>query len=175
MPIKKNVKKRYNLVVYHLAQDDPKRCTAKKLAKFSLVKIVKRMNRLPQHAVLLNPEAEKALSREDSRVKDIVAIDCSWKKADEVFFKVGKKMMSRALPFLLAANPVNYGKAAKLSTAEAFAAALYILDDVEGANELMNKFKWGPHFLELNREPLERYRNAGTSREVVKIMEEYLP
>jgi len=40
---------------------------------------------------------------------------------------------------------------------------------------LMNKFKWGVHFLELNMEPLERYRNARTSEEVVSIMEDYLP
>ena len=165
---------KYNLIVYHLAQDDAKKCTAKKLAKFGIAKIVKSIKALPRKAILLNPGAKKALSMEDKKIKNIVAIDCSWEKVDEVFQKLQMKMASRALPYLLAANPVNYGKPFKLSTAEAFASALYILNDVEGAYEIMNKFKWGLHFLELNKEPLEDYRKAETSEEVISIMKEYI-
>ena len=165
---------KYNLIVYHLAQDDAKKCTAKKLAKFGMAKIVKNIRALPHRAILLNPGAKKALSKEDKKVKNIVAIDCSWERADEVFQRVELRMASRALPYLLAANPINYGKPFKLSTAEAFASALYILNDVEGAYKIMNKFKWGLHFLELNKEPLEEYRKAETSEEVVKIMMEYI-
>ncbi len=165
---------KYNLIVYHLSQDDAKKCTAKKLAKFGLARIVKSMSRLPRKAILLHPGAQKALSREDSQIKNIVAVDCSWEKADDVFMKIEKKMVGRALPYLLAANPTNYGKALLLSTAEAFAAALYILNDIEGAHELMGKFKWGLHFLELNREPLEDYRKAETSEELVNAMRDYL-
>jgi pre-rRNA-processing protein TSR3 len=165
---------KYNLIVYHLSQDDAKKCTAKKLAKFKIASIVKRMGLLPRKAIMLNPGAEKALSREDAHIKSIVAVDCSWEKADDVFLKIEKKMAMRALPYLLAANPTNYGKALVLSTAEAFAAALYILNDVKGAYEVMGKFKWGLHFLDLNREPLEDYRKAETSEDVINVMKDYL-
>jgi pre-rRNA-processing protein TSR3 len=84
------------------------------------------------------------------------------------------RLKHRALPFLLAANPVNFGKPFKLSTVEAFAAALFILGEKEQAALILNKFKWGRTFLELNQEPLERYSKAANSTEVVKIQGEYL-
>ncbi len=165
---------KYDLIVYHLGQDDPKKCTAKKLAKFGMVNMVKHLRMIPHDNLLLSPFSKKALSHEDKNFEGITSVDCSWKNAEEVFSKI-RNENARALPYLVAANPVNYGRPLRLTTAEAFAAALYILGATEGANKLMNKFKWGPHFLELNKEPLERYRNAKTSKEVVEIMEDYLP
>jgi len=63
----------------------------------------------------------------------------------------------------------------RLSSAEALAATVYILGDKAQAEAIMNKFKWGPNFLALNREPLDRYAEARTSAEVVSIMKEYIP
>jgi len=163
---------KYDLYVYHAGEDDPKKCTAKKLAKFNLVKII-RLRELPKNAIILNPFSKKALSPEDKKFKGIAAIDCSWKNAENIFSKLGKKN-ARALPFLVAANPVNYGKPLKLSTAEAFAAALYILGEEEHAALIMSKFKWGSNFLKLNELPLEDYRNARNSREVIEAMEYYI-
>jgi len=171
------MKKPVRLVVYHANEDDPKKCTAKKLHRFGYAALEKNIRRLPYHAVLLNPFAEKSLSREDlQNAKDhgLVALDCSWKNAEQSFEFIETITISRALPFLLAANPVNYGKPFQLSTLEAFAAALYILGEVEHAKEIVGIYTWGPRFLELNREPLEDYRQARDSAEVVRLMKQYI-
>lgn len=166
------------LVVYHLAQDDRKKNTARKLARFELAELVERLERVPRGAILLDPFAEKALSREDekaARERGIVALDCSWRLAEQVFPATRERTVSRALPFLLAANPVNYGKPMTLSTAEALAASCAILGESAQAEALMGKFIWGPGFLTLNANPLRDYAAAATSGEVVAAMREYLP
>ncbi len=71
------------------------------------------------------------------------------------------------MPFLVAANPVNYGRPQVLSSVEALAAALVILGEGDQAQALLAKFKWGPTFLTLNAEPLRAYRDASNSRQVV--------
>lgn len=159
------------LLVYHADQCDPKKCTGRKLARFDLVRLTKRMNDLKPFLVL-SPFSEKALSPEDKGAKGLAALDCSWAHAEEVFARVNLK--SRALPFLLAANPVNFGKPFKLSTVEALAAGLIILGEPERAAELLAKFSWGHVFFELNREPLAEYAAARNSSEVVEIQALYL-
>jgi pre-rRNA-processing protein TSR3 len=105
----------------------------------------------------------------------VVALDCSWEEVERVFpILQRRRLQHRALPFLLAANPVNFGRPFKLSTVEAFAAALYILGEKEQASLILNKFKWGNTFLDLNLEPLERYSEAENSTEVVKIQQNYI-
>lgn len=164
----------YNLIVYHTGDDDAKKCTAKKLARFGLVKIIKNERMLPKNAILLSPLSKKAVSREDAKIKNIVAVDCSWKKADEFFLNFKSKMHERALPYLIPANPVNYGKPFKLSTAEALASVLYIFGEKNKAEEILSKFKWGLHFLKLNETPLRDYRKAENSADVIKAMKEYI-
>jgi len=166
------------MFVYHASEDDPKKCSARKLAKFGFVKLENNIRKTPKDAVLLNPFAKKCFSKEDFRIarkNGILAVDCSWKNAERSFDFLDKRNYSRALPFVIAANPVNYGIPFKLTTLEAFAVALYILDDVNKARDILNLYKWGPHFLDLNHEPLEDYRSANSSKEVIEMMEQYLP
>ena len=76
---------------------------------------------------------------------------------------------------MLAANPTNYAKLGKLSSAEALAGALYILGDKTLAAAIMNKFKWGHTFLELNGNLLEDYSNAETQDQMKQEEREYFP
>lgn len=102
----------------------------------------------------------------------IIAIDCSWAKAQEVFSKrfLGENLR---LPLLLAANPVNYGHPQKLSTAEALSAALYIANFRKEATALMRIFKWGPVFIQLNRQLLKEYSSTDSREEIEMIERAY--
>ena len=167
---------KFNLIIYHANEDDLKKCSAKKLNRFKLAYLTDNIKKINRNAILLNPFAEKSLSREDNYIakkNGIIAIDCSWKNAENSFEYLDKRNHSRALPYLIAVNPVNYGKILKLTTLEAFAAALYILDDVDTAKKILNIYKWGPQFIELNKEPLEDYRKAKNSKEIIEYMNQY--
>ncbi len=160
---------------FHADQCDPKKCSGKKLARFKLAKLHDSPRTLPREAIFLDPFAEQALSPADHPGRGIVVLDCSWEEVERVFPTLQRlRMTHRALPFLVAGNAVNFGKPFKLSTVEAFAAALYILGEKEQAALILNKFKWGHTFIELNHEPLERYSEAKDSTEVVRIQGEYL-
>ncbi len=164
------------LYVYDEGQCDPKKCTARKMLKFKLAKELSSLRRIPRGAVVLNPQAAKALSREDAKEAiehGLVVLDLSWKNIDH-FPKMRTDVAERALPLLFAANPVNWGKPQRLTSAEAVAAAFYIMGFAERAYSILEKFQWGEQFILLNREPLQRYSLATTSTEVVAIQEDYL-
>ena len=166
-----------DLFIYHTDEDDPKKCSAKKLSRFNLAYLKKNISKTPSGCILLNPFAEKSISPEDKNIaenKGILAVDCSWKNAEKNFDILDKKNHSRALPFLVAVNPVNYGKPFKMTTLEAFAASLYILGEKHQAKEILSIYKWAPHFLEMNKNPLEDYSKAKNSLEVIEAMNEYI-
>jgi pre-rRNA-processing protein TSR3 len=128
------------------------------------------MSILPRASLVLMPTTRKVLSRDDlnvARKSGIAVLDLSWKATGDEFPAGIKEDRQRALPYLLAANPVNYGKPFILSSVEAFAAALIILGRRPQAEMLMSKFGWGHTFLELNREPLEEYEKASDSAGII--------
>ncbi len=164
------------IFVYHAGQCDPKKCTALKLKRHGLVRIVRQMRFLPRGAVVLNPLSKTAFSPEDrQRIKTcgLAALDFSWEHAEKPLTK-RVRGTSRCLPYLIAGNPVNFGRPTKLSTAEALAAALYIAGFKDEALKILSIFKWGHTFIELNREMLERYAHARGSSEIIKLQGEFL-
>ncbi|MCY4729857.1 DUF367 family protein [Natronomonas gomsonensis] len=161
-----------DLHVRYEGDDDPEKCSARKLARFDLVSLHRSARAAPP-GIVLDPHAEQALSPADADESDtLVVLDCSWETAEAEAFKLDGP--HRALPFLVAANPVNYGTPFQLNTVEAFAAALCILGERDHAEELLGKFRWGHTFLELNDEPLRRYADCADSAEVVAVQSEYL-
>jgi len=159
-----------DLHVRYEGDDDPEKCTARKLARFDKVTLHE-SDRATPYGVVLNPHAEQALSPADDPER-LVALDCSWESAGEKRFSLPGD--HRALPFLVAANPVNFGNAFQLTTVEALAAGLYILGYPDRAADVLSKFTWGETFLELNEEPLARYADCADSTEVVAVQDEYL-
>lgn len=154
---------------------DPRRCTGRKLSRLGLLHSVRPTTAIP--GVVLSPQGTCAISRADiPRIADagLGVVDCSWARLDEVPFERLRSGADRLLPFLIAANPVNYGKPLRLSCAEALAAALYITDFEEEARQVLDKFVWGHAFFTLNHGLLEEYAKCNTSAEVVKVQNDYI-
>ena len=164
------------LYAYDAGQCDPKKCTARKLARAGLIKSVKVMRKIPYNTILLAPIAEQALSPADKKsASSITVFDCSWSKIatfEDTLRKLKRK--KRALPYLIAANPTNYGKPFVLSSAEALAAALFIIGEHEQSQFILRGFKWGDEFLRLNADRLLAYSRAKDSKEVVEMQKRFM-
>jgi len=153
-----------------LKQDDPRKCSAAKLVKFGLAKPV---TRTASRTLILNPFSKKTLLKSDKKfVNSITGIDCSWNLVTPTFKKPFTGI-SRKLPPLLAGNPMNYSKLNKLSTVEALAGAVYILGESDLTHNLLQKFKWGNTFFELNKNLLQDYSKAQSEAEILDICHEY--
>jgi pre-rRNA-processing protein TSR3 len=139
------------LYCLHYNECDPKKCTALKLKKFNLLKIINKTNRALNKAIILNPFSQKEISLNDREIiikYGLIVIDCSWNKVlnlRRINWKKGRK-----LPPFIAANPTNYGKWEKLSSVEALAAALLIVKFDDYARLLLSKFSWGNEFFKIN-------------------------
>ena len=162
------------VIVYDKNQCDPKKCTAKRMLKFGLAKEAKTLRSIPSGSIVLSPFAEKALSPADVRFSrnGLVVMDLTWTNIDE--FPRPARMQDRALPYLLASNPINWGRPMELNSAEAVMASLIILGEREQADRFLERFNWAPEFLRLNGELLEAYASARDSTDVVRIQNEYI-
>ena len=161
---------------YDAKECDPKKCTTRKLIRLGLVKEAN-LGSLGRKSLILNPLSIRSISVEDKNFaleRGILVLDMSWDKFESKMDDMTVGEVHRCLPYLIAANPTNYGKPTKLSSAEALAAAVHILGFKDLAEKLMSKFKWGPHFLTLNHELLEAYAEAETSKEIIKIQKEFI-
>lgn len=167
------------LHVIHLDQDDPKKCTSRKLYQNGLVNLHESANSAPRRGYLLDPRATTLFAPEDvglvSLGGSIVVLDCSWKQIEESLDLISgrTKLEGRVLPLLLAANPISWGKVGRLSSAEALGASLAILGLWEQARSVLEPFAFGSQFLNLNKEPLDAYSKADSREVIVEIQTEF--
>ncbi len=130
-----------------------------------------------KNPVVLSPYSSKSISREDRAQmlqRGLLVIDTSWNQLERGEETFPKFRTARSLPWLVAANSVNYGRPMKLSSIEAFMAALHITGFPDDAIRIARTIKWGEHFIELNEERLDLYACANTSKELVERQNEYL-
>lgn len=162
------------VLIYDECQCDPKKCTAKRMMKFGLGKEVKTLRAIPAGSIVLSPFSDRALSPADIHHarKGLVVMDLTWTNIDQ--FPRAKRVEERALPYLLASNPINWGRPMELNSAEAVMASLYILGEKEQAETFLGRFNWAPEFMRLNGNMLEDYSKAKDSTEVVRIQNEYI-
>jgi len=163
------------LAMWDFGQCDIKRCTGRKLSRFGLLKELRINQRFG--GVVLSPMGNKCISKEDQQLlhkRGLAVVDCSWARLTDVPFVTLRCAAPRLLPWLVAANPVNYGRPCELSCVEALAAALLICGEEETANVLLSKFKWGHSFLSLNRELLKAYSECKTGEEIISVQNNWL-
>ncbi|TYZ67344.1 hypothetical protein PybrP1_001161 [[Pythium] brassicae (nom. inval.)] len=163
------------LRMWDFQQCDSKRCTGRRLCRFGYVKSMKP----GQHfrGLVLSPAGEQIVSPADRGIVEsigISVIDCSWAKVQELPYKQVRSGSHRLLPFLVAANSVNYGRPYKLSCAEAIAATLFICGLRDEAFQVMGEFPWGLEFMKINMDCLEAYAACADSEQVVAAQNAYL-
>ncbi|KAJ8686880.1 hypothetical protein QAD02_022674 [Eretmocerus hayati] len=165
----------FTVAMWDLEQCDPKKCSGRKLARHGLIRTLKLGNRFP--GLVLTPVGTKCVSPQDKSIIEesgCAVVDCSWARLDDTPFNRMKTPNPRLLPFLVAANPINYGKPCQLSCVEAIAATLIITGFSEEAHFYLSKFSWGHSFLELNSELLESYAACTTSEEIIAAQDKFL-
>lgn len=163
------------LGMWDFSQCDPKRCSGRRLARLKVLTEFKLNYRFS--GVILTPSATRTISPADSHIlksSGLAVVDCSWAQLDAVPFERLPRGNGRLLPYLVAANTVNYGRPYKLNCAEALAAGLYICGFADDAEFVMGKFGYGEEFLRLNKEILDIYARCKDGAEVITAQNRYL-
>ncbi|KAF4337548.1 pre-rRNA-processing TSR3 [Fusarium beomiforme] len=165
----------FKAACWDLGHCDPKRCSGKKLMKLGMMRDLHLGQR--HNGVIITPNGKHTVSPADRELMDqygAAVVECSWARTKEVQWnKVGGKC-ERLLPYLVAANTVNYGKPWRLNCVEALAAAFYICGHPDWAEQILAPFSYGPSFLQINHSLLKRYAACANEAEIKKTEEEWM-
>lgn len=163
------------LAMWDFDHCDPKRCSGKKLERLGMIKNLRVGQKFS--GVIVSPNGKGVVCPNDLEIVEnygAAVVECSWARLDEVpFNKIGGKH-ERLLPYLVAANPVNYGKPWKLNCVEALAACFAIVGRNDWASQLLENFSWGLTFLKINEELISVYQKCTDAESVNKAQDEWL-
>ncbi|KAL2013993.1 hypothetical protein VTN00DRAFT_1518 [Thermoascus crustaceus] len=165
----------FKAACWDLGHCDPKRCSGKRLMHFGLMRELQIGHKYP--GVVISPNAKRILSPADKDLLEqygAAVVECSWVRVKEVpWSRIGGKC-ERLLPYLVAANSVNYGRPWRLNCVEALAACFYICGHEDWAEEVLKHFSYGHAFLDINSKLLKRYAACSNEEEVKKAEEDWL-
>ncbi len=163
-------------------EDHPKACTGRRLLRQGLA-LPLGLERTPRHPpILLDPHASAPLSPADRPAAEaggVLGVDCSWNRLrarggyPRELAGLGRLRVRRRLPLLIAANAQHYGRLAELNTAEALAAALFVLGEPERARSVVRVFSGGDSFEALNGALLAAYAGCGSADQVAAAEAEF--
>ena len=165
----------FHAACWDLEHCDAKRCSGKRLQRFGQIRLLKTGQRFL--GVVVSPNAKALVSPADRALLEqhgAAVVECSWARVGEVpWAKIGGPC-ERLLPYLVAANAVNYGRPWRLNCAEALAATFFICGHEEWATEVLKHFSYGASFLEINGDLLRRYAKCADAEEVKRAEERWL-
>ncbi|ROV90785.1 hypothetical protein VMCG_09403 [Cytospora schulzeri] len=165
----------FKAACWDLGHCDPKRCSGKRLMKAGLMRELHLGQR--HSGVIITPNGKHVISPADRELMDAygaAVVECSWARTKEVAWnKVGGRC-ERLLPYLVAANTVNYGKPWRLNCAEALAAAFAICGHLDWAEQVLEPFSYGKAFLKINAQLLRRYAECEDEKAIKKAEEEWM-
>ncbi|RYP78980.1 hypothetical protein DL770_006775 [Monosporascus sp. CRB-9-2] len=165
----------FKAACWDLNHCDPKRCSGKKLIRLGLMRDLHVGQR--HNGVIITPNGKHTLSPADRELMEqygAAVVECSWARTKEVqWSKVGGRC-ERLLPYLVAANTVNYGKPFRLNCVEALASAFYICGHPEWAEEVLRPFNYGESFLAINAKLLRKYAACADEEEIKRTEAEWM-
>ncbi|KAF2399871.1 putative ribosome biogenesis protein TSR3 [Trichodelitschia bisporula] len=165
----------FKAACWDLGHCDAKRCSGKRLMRLGLMRELHVGQKFA--GIVISPKAKKIVSGADRELLEqfgAAVVECSWNRVDEVpFSRIGGKC-ERLLPYLVAANPTNYGRPWRLNCVEALAACFAICGHLDWAELVLAPFSYGEEFLKINEAPLRRYAACTTEEEIKKAEEVWL-
>lgn len=156
-------------------QCNRKICSAQKMVRANKLSVLH--HRQSFHGILLSPACTRLLSPADRPTIEqcgLGVIDCSWRRVTAAGLRMFSRCRNRLLPYLVAANPVNYGRPYRLNCVEAVAAALHICGCVDEAYDVMDGFDYGNEFFRVNDDLLSMYMACTDSDDMMSKQDRWI-